>query len=702
MKDKRFLRSPILRNILYESANGLCQICGVTLEKDWHADHIEPWSVSRRTNIFDMQALCPSCNLKKGDKVPGDYRFSYDSSKLRPGQRGAIDTIRRRIMDGETHTAIVLPTRYGKTDVMRLAGLSLQSDGLVSHSVIVTPNAVLRDQAVRGDKMDESMVRYKIPRIPGGFSTFKVEESPRRPFPPQKASIISMTTQMLNLNWEFFTHWIKYLKMPPVVFVDEAHTGSDLNEWGRSVDALAESGAFVVLLTATPYRSDGRPIPGFDVTREPVEPVRIFRPRAGNEFVDIYERERYRYRLEAHHITSFRDAWDTEDPPPLCYVERRPFDVDLERIDSLTAEIKGQGKLSSLSIPNTRTTLGRVLREAPIIRQACAELVNVLSTRKKDWQQTAAIVFVGNDKVGDFRDNEHAERVRDALSVLDQGLDVMIATSSDTKDAAKTIDRFISGQGDVLIVKQMAGIGLDVDRLKVCLDLSSVRTPAAFVQRLTRICTVWQPTNNPYDTVRTSTYITPDDCFGAALFQKFITDEGGERTTTDAESDQFIGSREAFEQQALPPPDFYIPTGTSLPETIEDSQKRTAPGEALPEVDKLFGLIPELSRTRTQPEMANIMESAGLGFHNGNEQVEYAEVRDINAERKDIQHACNDLVRQVAYKRTGGASGEAIKQVWADHKRRVAYEPWVKLRDIDSDILERMRRNLEQELRSST
>lgn len=68
MKEQRTLRSKKLRAALYISANGKCCLCGVELDHTWHADHIIPWSVTRKTNVHDMQALCRQCNLKKGAK----------------------------------------------------------------------------------------------------------------------------------------------------------------------------------------------------------------------------------------------------------------------------------------------------------------------------------------------------------------------------------------------------------------------------------------------------------------------------------------------------------------------------------------------------------------------------------------------------------------------------------------------------------
>ncbi len=70
MADKnRTLKSQRLRTVLYESAGGKCQICGIVLDANWHADHIVPWKISGRTNVHEMQALCSTCNLKKGDKL---------------------------------------------------------------------------------------------------------------------------------------------------------------------------------------------------------------------------------------------------------------------------------------------------------------------------------------------------------------------------------------------------------------------------------------------------------------------------------------------------------------------------------------------------------------------------------------------------------------------------------------------------------
>ena len=107
---ERFLRDPELRAILYRNANGLCQKCNNPLPDYWHADHVIPWSVSPRTNVFEMQALCPTCNLRKGDETVHRLPvFEFNRNKFRIGQRDAFDETVLRIQHrDESHTAIVL------------------------------------------------------------------------------------------------------------------------------------------------------------------------------------------------------------------------------------------------------------------------------------------------------------------------------------------------------------------------------------------------------------------------------------------------------------------------------------------------------------------------------------------------------------------------------------------------------------------
>lgn len=49
-------------------------MCGEALPDNWHADHVVPWSKTKTTNVHEMQALCPLCNIKKGKSVRPELR----------------------------------------------------------------------------------------------------------------------------------------------------------------------------------------------------------------------------------------------------------------------------------------------------------------------------------------------------------------------------------------------------------------------------------------------------------------------------------------------------------------------------------------------------------------------------------------------------------------------------------------------------
>jgi 5-methylcytosine-specific restriction endonuclease McrA len=57
------------RIALFIKAQGLCLECNELLAPSFHADHVLPFSKGGATEMQNGQALCPTCNLKKSDKI---------------------------------------------------------------------------------------------------------------------------------------------------------------------------------------------------------------------------------------------------------------------------------------------------------------------------------------------------------------------------------------------------------------------------------------------------------------------------------------------------------------------------------------------------------------------------------------------------------------------------------------------------------
>jgi 5-methylcytosine-specific restriction endonuclease McrA len=64
---QRTLRSVKARNRKRREQNHKCASCGDVLTNDnVELDHIVPYRITKTTNPHDMQALCRTCNRKKG------------------------------------------------------------------------------------------------------------------------------------------------------------------------------------------------------------------------------------------------------------------------------------------------------------------------------------------------------------------------------------------------------------------------------------------------------------------------------------------------------------------------------------------------------------------------------------------------------------------------------------------------------------
>src|SRR5690554_3212721 len=105
---RRFSRKE--RNTLYRSSGGVCASCGEPLATGWHADHRIPYSTGGHTRLSNGQALCPTCNTKKGSSM--DWR---DTFKPRHFQRELIQATRARAVAGEAVTVALVWPGSGKT-----------------------------------------------------------------------------------------------------------------------------------------------------------------------------------------------------------------------------------------------------------------------------------------------------------------------------------------------------------------------------------------------------------------------------------------------------------------------------------------------------------------------------------------------------------------------------------------------------------
>lgn len=67
-------------DLLWEIDEGKCGICGDDVDPDnFHVDHIKPLSRGGKHEITNTQIAHPSCNIKKNNRLEGEYNVGITS-----------------------------------------------------------------------------------------------------------------------------------------------------------------------------------------------------------------------------------------------------------------------------------------------------------------------------------------------------------------------------------------------------------------------------------------------------------------------------------------------------------------------------------------------------------------------------------------------------------------------------------------------
>jgi len=624
----RTLRSHLKRWMLWRRASGRCEKCGKELPEKWHAHHPYPWTLTRRTSLNEMQALCPDCNLKLGDRMD-----LYDENGLRLGQRLGLRRILQRLGEGKSFTAIVMATRYGKSDLQRITAVISQETRMSCAALSLSPTDFLTGQMDNNDKWQSLVDRTKLQVAPKHARINAAVMKPNI----NGEHLLSTTIQFFQRNLEYWKDWARDERrrtgLPVILFVDESHTNSILNQWGAAVTEWQRyTGGHVVLLTATPERADETRIPGFDYSMDDVEDVVVTKTRPGKTpekiRVDIYDGKRAVLNLIPHENITFDQAWKEE---VLCHVEHYPFDVNLDEV--LGGNV-AQGMLSAIkNQQEIQRAISKCVRSPLVMRAGCAMALERLKSFRAIDPKTALIVFCGNDLEikNDADYNKHANDISRIIQELDPTVKPVIATSQN--EGRDELEAFAAGNGGGLLVKQMAGLGLDVSRLKVGLDLSPVRTKAAVIQRMMRIATPHLIGRGRQLLI--SVWVTPADLLMAAIYQAVVVANNGQATTMDL---QLLRSYEKDREEGPEKPT-YIPTGTQGTGARDTRGNIATEPELDQYVKDVLDMFPELGAVLTQPEIA-ARQRAGQQQANGG-----AQAQSTGAQVQTLRDEINDFAK---------------------------------------------------------
>jgi len=427
---------------IYAAAAGHCQCdgcaacgpdgCNALLTEGWHADHDLPWSRGGKTSLTNGRALCPPCNRKKGDHV--QYR---DTFKPRPFQREVVNSVLDGMASGRRTTIVQASPGSGKTLAYQAVATYAYREGLADLVAVFAPRIILAEQCET-----DWMGRHPVTgALSGNFEFFdtrsrfgKIRHVPNRAplTQPGETGVGFVSTYSTLVTSQVFEDWAMEHEGRFLLIADEAQfcgAGEDGTRAGALIVRLHELAAHTLLLTGTPYRSDGQQL-----------------VLAEYDEADEQGKRRLLYNAKADYRDGVREGY-------LRRFEATLFDarVRWKHVDNTVTEYDLSGKGGDLA---------EVLRK-PEVWQPVADGV-VAAVREK---QRANPEYRG--LISCMEQND-AKRVYKYLSDKYDGLHVRKAISEDGPQSEHELKAFkAKGGGDILVTVRKAFIGYDCKQISV-------------------------------------------------------------------------------------------------------------------------------------------------------------------------------------------------------------------------------------------
>lgn len=232
MTDPRHF-SPSQRAALYLAAGGRCSACGTALEPGWHADHVRPFSRGGETDVTNGQALCPTCNWRKGNSV----------DELRDWQRRAID-----LYEGKRSRDFLVSatpgagkTRFALALISRVLG-----QGYAERVAVVVPTDALREQWAK--VAGEHGISLQVVGAPEDYDKAGYQ-----------GCVVTYQQLARGAGADLLR---RATARPTIAILDEIHHAGHNRSWGDGLVEALEHAMSRVALTGTPWRKEAdQPIP---------------------------------------------------------------------------------------------------------------------------------------------------------------------------------------------------------------------------------------------------------------------------------------------------------------------------------------------------------------------------------------------------------------------------------------------------------
>ncbi|MBE5469513.1 DEAD/DEAH box helicase family protein [Mycobacteroides abscessus] len=451
---RTFTRAEVRR--AWELQGQVCKLCRRAIPADlMHGDHIHPWSLGGRTTFENLQALCGSCNLRKGSKPQDVIAERFDPAKLRPGsgelrrwQREALPVVLQAL---RTEPVLVEACPgAGKTRFGLEVAYQMVVAGDISRLLIVVPTVGIAE----GWRSAASPSVSHTPTLPlHGLGNWRAVD----PIGDGWLGAITTYQSLCAAPDMFLAHVTDPGHRTLVIFDEVHHAGADAS-WGAAAQfAFAQGAAAILSLSGTPFRTGRDPI--------------VFVPsHEGN--------------AKPHFRYSYDEAIRDGACRPVQFVEAR----------GKTTFRTAQGELETVSFDDSALTeAGERMRlrgalewiadgsiADKMLRDANEYLISLRS--QGDSDAAGLVVCV---------DCTHAARVTQHLedNVIGRRPVMACSTMQDENDPAPAhaIHQFGISHDPWLVAVNMVSEGIDIRRLRVVVYLTNRLTLLSFRQIVGRV-----------------------------------------------------------------------------------------------------------------------------------------------------------------------------------------------------------------------
>lgn len=543
---------------LWRISNGRCQICNKPLTQA-HADHIEPFSTTGRTNVYELQLLCQSCNLKKGTSsmnkaLPLLNQFNPDWNGYRVDQKQLHLAIIEAIRRGEKEIGVTLHIRGGKSMLIRMTVVDAIELGLVALGIAINNRSELRLQIAASERWSEDLNRLNttVPRMPPhGFAHVKrkstgealVGQWPDDPWPNDEY-LLSTTIQTVCSRLERVIEFIRHVNattgLPVLLALDEAQDyGIDddsglvdnlSRDWAPTLQRI-QTETNVILVTYSGYakRSDGLILPGFQMIDQAES------ERSKWIFDQVIEKRDDGTTLIRKKLIDFKKLGFTMIPKGgLAFVVplKRGFETNaLCGLDHITIShritirdgsevILDNQSLGDVNESLMRKALNFYVHDERVIEAHIRKGIERLKFKRLANSSVKILVYTSMDPPGKGGTDLHANQVKACFERLAPKLKVRILTqNTEGSSSSDVLLSFAHDDYDVLILKSIGRVGFDCPRAKILIDLSTVRAESKVAQ-------TWLRVSTPFEGI-SGEIISPNDSLSVELFQTIVSENGG-------------------------------------------------------------------------------------------------------------------------------------------------------------------------------